>query len=403
MTSRFISFRYFMLDAFIISLVLVFIDQPIAWRWIAIALLVSSSAYLLFSTYAYRLIVGIGISLMATLVMWFVGIPLWLALLLGILIIYMLHGRFAVFYNGFSDDHHFLIKFIVVFSVCWVILLLNPEAQSTQSLFTIVPVAILFYTVSHVMYLYGFSKSEGARFSQLASALIALFSMASVAAIVTFYIADEVRRGLGWVVGGVIRLLFWPLALLMEQVTEFLSGLSTEEEMQETISKLDPDKKMVQNDQPIYEAVATDYPVEMLLGLVILSCIIVLILWLRKTKSELQEPVQENSNSTKRYNHQSTKPVVSVATKPLENRMDLHQIREVFRELEKTAKEQNLGREKYETIREWIARMKWDVSDSFYHTYDRVRYGDKQLPELQVAEFIMDIQKIKNDYLKENV
>ncbi|EMF46498.1 hypothetical protein B481_2264 [Planococcus halocryophilus Or1] len=73
--------------------------------------------------------------------------------------------------------------------------------------------------------------------------------------------------------------------------------------------------------------------------------------------------------------------------------MDLHQIREIFRELEKTAKEQNIGRENYETIREWIARMKWDVSDSFYNTYDRVRYGDKQLPELQVVEFIMDIQK----------
>ncbi|MGB6408688.1 MAG: hypothetical protein WBF39_14510, partial [Planococcus donghaensis] len=83
MTSRFVSFRYFVLDAFIISLVLVFVDQPVVWRWIAIALFASGAAYLLFSTYSYRLLVGIGISLVATGLMWFVGISLWLALLLG--------------------------------------------------------------------------------------------------------------------------------------------------------------------------------------------------------------------------------------------------------------------------------------------------------------------------------
>ncbi|ANU22748.1 hypothetical protein [Planococcus donghaensis] len=403
MISRFVSFRYFMLDAFIVSLMLVFVEQPIVWRWIAIALVVSGSAYLLFSIYSYRLVVGIGISFLATLMMWFVGVPLWLALFLGMLIIYMLHGRYSSFYNEISNDHHFLVKFVVVFSVCWILLLLNPEEQSAQLLFSIVPVAILFYAVSQVTYLYSRFKSNGARLSQGASALLVAFSLASGAAIATLFIADEVRRGIGWGVGGAIPLLFWPLALLMERITKFLSGLSTEEEMQETIDKLGPEEKMAQSDQPVYEAVVTDYPVEILLGLVIFGCLIVLILWLRKTKPQLQEPIQENSTSIQRTRHQLTEPVVSTATKSLEYRMDLHQIREAFRELEKSANEQKLGRRDYETVREWVGRMKWDVSDAFYNTYDQIRYGDKQLPESQVVQFKKDIQKIKNDYLKEYV
>ncbi|AIY06020.1 hypothetical protein Plano_2055 [Planococcus sp. PAMC 21323] len=403
MRSRFISSIYFMLDAFILSLLLVFVEPPTAWSWILTALFVSGSVYLLTVKYAYSLIIGVGISFVAILLLWVLGVPAWLALLLGILAIYMLHNRYSAFYDGFSDDHHFLVKFIVVFSACWVLLLLNPEAQSTQTLFTMVPVAILFYTISRVIDQYSVSKSEGMRLTQAVGAFGFLVSIASVAAIITFFIAEEVRRGLGWVVGGVIRLLFWPLALLMEQVTLFLSGLSTEEDMQETIDQLGPDEETTQNTQVISESGATDYPVEILIGLFLVSCVIVLVLWLRKVKPEIKVPIKETTNKTKRYPNQTIQTAVPFVLESSDAEMNLHQIREAFRELEKTAKEQNLGREDYETVREWVSRMSWNTSDSFYHTYDRVRYGDEQLPELHAKQFIADIQKIKKDYFKENV
>ncbi len=407
MNSRLISSIYFMLDAFIVSLVLVFVSQeialPVAWSWLLGAFFASTIAFVLFSKFAYQLLWVIGISSIIAVGMWVMDVPLWLVLILGILIVYMLHGRYSSFYDEFNTGHHFLMKFLVVFSVCWVFLLLNTDEQSSRLLFTIVPVAVLFYVTSHLLYHYLHSKLDGARFGQAIGVLGILLSIPTIVALVTFFIADEVRNGVGWVVGGTIRIVFWPLALVLEQVSEFLSGLSPEEEMQETIDKLGPEEEAVQSETGVSEITATDFPVDILLGIVLLVCIIVLVLWLRKVKPDVQVPVKESISSIKRHDHYSTESVVPLAAKSTESTMDLHQIREVFRELERAANKVDLGRKDHETVREWVARMQWDITDSFYKTYDRVRYGDKQLPQSQATEFIAEIEKIKRIYLKENV
>ncbi|ANU27812.1 DUF4129 domain-containing protein [Planococcus versutus] len=407
MSSRLISSIYFMLDAFIISLVLVFVSQemvlPVAWSWLLGAFFASIIAFAFFSKFSYQLLWVIGISSILAVSMWMMNVPLWLVLILGILLVYMLHERYSSYYDEFNTGHHFLMKFLVVFSVCWVFLLLNPDEQSSRLLFTIVPMGVLFYVTSHLLYHYLYSKLDGAHFGQAITLWGILLSIPTIAAFVTFFIADEVRSGVGWVLGGMIRIVFWPLALVLEQISEFLSGLSPEEEMQETIDKLGPDEEAVQNETVVSDISSTDFPVEILLSFIVLACIIVLVLWLRKVKPDIQVPVKESVSSIKRYDHNSTESVVSLATKSTESTINLHQIREVFRELERAANSVDLGREDYETVREWVRRMQWDVTDSFYNTYDRVRYGDKQLPQSQATKFIAEIEKIKEIYLKENV
>lgn len=407
MTARLVSAIYFMLDAFIISMVLVFVSSetalPVVWIWLLAAMLMACSSYFLFSKKTYRVTWVVGIALVAAAVMWTGGMALWLALILSMLSVYLLHVRYSVRYEGFNHGSQFLMKFLVVFSIIWVILLLNPEPLSSRLLFTLVPVAVLFYVALHLVYSYLHSKADGARFSQVVGAFGTLAILPAVAAIGIFWIADEVRSLAGWAVGGVIKLLFWPLALVLEQVTEFLSALSTEEEMQETIEKLGPDAEAVQNDLAVSEAVPTDFPVEIFLGIAVLACAIALVYWVRKIKPDSQEPVEENKVSITRHDHASVEQLVPRPAAPHSQNLDLHQIREAFRELEMLATEQQVGRKKYETVREWTARLHWDVTDSFFKTYDRVRYGDMQLPDSQAMEFIGEITEIKRKYLNEHV
>lgn len=407
MMARLVSAIYFMLDAFTISLVLVFVSNetslPAVWSWLLAAVLMASVSFLLFSKRSYRLAWVVGIAIMAAAGMWAAGVSMWMALILGMLSVYLLHVRYSVLYEEINHGYQFLMKFLVVFSIIWVILLLNPEQQTSRLLFTIVPVAVLFYIASHLLYGYIRSKADGARFGQVAGAFGILAALPALAAIGVFWIADEVRTLAGWAVGGAARLLFWPLALLLEQVTNFLSGLSTEEEMQETLDKLGPDAEAGSNDTAVSEAAPTDFPVEIFLGIVVLACAIVLVLWLRKVKPDSQERAEENKVDIKRHNHISAERLVPHdSARPSQN-LDLHHIREVFRKLELLAKEQQLGRENYETVREWATRMQWNVTDSFFATYDQVRYGDKQLPERQAEEFISEISEIKRKYFKENV
>ncbi|MDQ0429115.1 hypothetical protein QOZ98_001942 [Planomicrobium stackebrandtii] len=405
MTARLISAIYFMLDAFIISLILVFVAQetalPAVWTWILAALGMSCISCFLFSKTPYRLIWAVGMSIAAA--MWTAGVSLWLALILGMLATYLLHARYSVLSGEFNHGHHFLMKFLVVFSVCWIVLLLNPEEQTSRLLFTIAPAAILFYLVSSLLHSYFYSKADGARLSLAVGAFGIVATLSAAAATITFFIADEVRSLAGWVVGGAIRILFWPLALLLEQVTSFLSGLSTEEEMQETLDKLGPDGEAAQGDTAASEALPSDFPVEIFLGLVVLACAIALVLWLRKIKPDSKEQVQESQVIIKRHDHPSALQFLRNPASPYSQNLDLHQIREVFRGLELLATEQQMGRKNYETVREWIVRMQWDVTDSFFKTYDQVRYGDKQLPDSQANQFISEIAEIKDRYLKENV
>lgn len=407
MTARLISAIHFMLDAFMISLILVFVSQeaalPVVWSWLLAALMMSCSSYFLFLRHPYRLAWVAGISIIATVAMWAAGVSLWLALLLGMLAIYRLHARYSVLYEEFNHGNNFLMKFLLIFSFCWIILLLNPEEQASQMLFTIVPVAILFYVASHLLYGYFYSKAEGVRFGQAAGAFGILAALAAIAATGTFFIADEVRSLAGWIVGGAIRILFWPLALLLEQGSGFLSGLSTEEEMQETIDKLGPDEEAIQSGSAPGETMQTDFPVEIFLGVMVLVCAIILVLWLQRIKPGSDERIQESRVSIKRHDNPSVEQFMPSPAALYSHGLDLHQIREVFRGLEILAAEQQMGRKNYETVREWIVRMQWDVTDSFFKTYDQVRYGDKQLPDSQANQFISEIAEIKDRYLKENV
>ncbi len=403
MKSMMVAAFHFMLDAFIISLVLVFFFNELAlalvWSWLLVALLISIITYFVFIKRSYKLAWAIGISVIAAGGMWAATVELWLALILGMLFLHLLHKHYSASYESINQDHHFLMKFILVFSFCWVVLLINPNPLTSQLLFTVAPLGTLFYVAGRLLSGYFLSRKDGVRFSQVAKAFGIIASVAAVAAICTFFFADEVRKLAGLIVGGAIQILFWPLALLLEQVTEFLSGLSTEEEMQETIDKLGPEESSAANDSAIAQTTSADFPVEVLLGIVVLACVAALVLWLRKVKSESAPPEKESRATIARHDHPSAQQLVQAPILLYSQTMDLHQIREVFRELEHAAKERGMERKDYETVREWVSRMQWDVTEAFYSTYDQVRYGDKPLSETLTTQFINEIKKIKSKYL----
>lgn len=407
MTVRLISAIHLMLDAFIVSLVLAFVSSeaalPVAWSWLLAILMAACISCFLFSKRTYQLAWVLGIATVATSSMWGTGLPLWLAVLLGMLTVYLIHARYSAVNEDFNHDHHFLVKFVLVFSICWVLLLLNPDQQTSRLLFTLVPTAVLFYVASQLFFRYRQSAADGARFSQAAKGFSVIMGASAVTALLTFFFADDVRWFAGSLVGGAIRILFWPLALLLEQTSELLSGLSTEEEMQENIDKLETNEKAASNDSAMTEAAPADFPVEILLGIVILVCAVLLVLLIKKIKPDSTMPKQEGKAVIKRHGHTSAEqafqpPVLVYGQSP-----ELNQIREAFRRLEHTAKKQGVGRKNYETVREWLLRMQWDVTESFCITYDHVRYGDKQLPDAQALQFMNEIEKIKANYLKENV
>ncbi|WP_394120614.1 hypothetical protein [Planococcus donghaensis] len=407
MTGRLLSAIHFMFDAFIVSLVLVFVSTdaalPVVWSWLLASVAISCTAYFLFSKITYRIVWVFWVCIMAAGGMFGAGVPLWLAVILGMLAIYLMHAHYSTNADEFNDDHHFLMKFVLVFSICWVLLLLNPDQQTSRLLFTLVPAAVLFYVAAQLFYCYFQSAADGARFSQAAGVFGIVACASAIAAISTLFFADEVRKFVGVVLGGTIQLLFWPLALLLEQASEFLSGLSTEEEMQETIDKLGPDAETVREETAVGKEISADLPVEILLGFVVLACAIALLVWMRKIKPDSRMPNQEAKASIKRYSHTSAEQPVESPDPTYGRSLELHQVREVFRGLEQMAKDHGKERQKYETVREWVARMQWEVTESFYKTYDQVRYGDKRLPDPQATQFIDEIEKIKGKYLKENV
>ena len=397
MTSRLLSAGNFMLDAFAISFLFVFLnnetDLPLAFVWLAASFLIGIASFFIFWKMPYHIgwaaiIAGFFMSL--TLLQ---GAALWLVASMALLAIYRLHARFTVFDDGLNHDGPFLLVFVLLFSASLVFSLFNPDGDSLGTLYAIAIAALIFYTLFRLLYRFLQARPEGAHFVHAAALAGGVLGAAAITGMLVRQFADEARSLIGTILGGIVQLVMWPFAGLLEKMTNYLSGLSTEQEMLETLDKMEPEET-VEEVQTVVQPAAADFPTEIMLGVLLVLALALLVFWIRKVKPEKESRKETSPIELERSAISSKVPEERNSTVSY-SLIDLDVIREAFRDFEKTAAATGLGRKEFETVREWTARLQWPVSESFYKTYDLVRYGNGRVSEAEAKPFLDEINSLE--------
>lgn len=403
---RFLSAGKYMLDAFAISLFLVYLTNeaamPLPAVWLVSSFAAAVLGFIIFTKRPYHVGIAAVLSVGTMSAAILFGAAWWMVILMILLAVYRMHARFSVVDDGTNADGNFLLIFVLLFCASLVVDLLSPLSDSSPVIFFIVVSALVFYVLFRMAYRYLLSKGQGATFVQAAGTALAVLGISGALSFFVWLLGDEARYGAALVLGGILRLVLWPFSGLMENLTEYLSGLSTDAEMEETLEKMGPDESEEQAQEMINSG-SFDFPAEIFLAAGILVAATALIFWLKKINVE--------KGTEKPGNHVTVEcfPTISETTEAdAKSRigygdMDLQIVREVFRAFDREAAEAGKGRKDFETVKEWTARMEWPVTDQFFQTYDFVRYGAGSISEKEALPFINEIQKLKENFLKKDV
>lgn len=405
MTSRLLSAGNFMLDAFAISFLFVFLnnetDIPLAFVWLTACFLIAVASFFIFWKMPYHIGWATVIAAFFMSLSLLQGAPLWLLALMLLLAVYRLHARFTVFDDGLNHDGPFLLVFVLLFSASLVFSLFNPDGSTLGVLYAIAIAALIFYTLFRLLYRFLQARPEGASFVHAAALAGGVLGAAAITGLLVRQFADEARSLVGTVLSGIVQLVMWPFAGLLEKMTNYLSGLSTEQEMLETLDKMEP-AETAEEVQTVVQPAAADFPTEIMLGVLLVLALALLVFWIRKIKPEKESRKEASPIELERSDISVKTPEVS-KTKVSYSLVDLDVIREAFRDFEKAAAATGLGRKEFETVREWAARLQWPVTESFYKTYDLVRYGNGQVSESEAQPFLDEINSLEKKYFHEEV
>src|SRR5690606_21837790 len=168
---------------------------------------------------------------------------------------------------------------------------------------------------------------------------------AAITGLLVRQFADEARSLVGTVLSGIIQLVMWPFAGLLEKMTNYLSGISTEQEMLETLDKMEP-AETAEEVQTVVQPAAADFPTEIMLGVLLVLALALLIFWIRKIKPEKESRKEASPIELERSDIAVKTPEVS-KTKVSYSLVDLDVIREAFRDFEKAAAATGLGRKEF--------------------------------------------------------
>ncbi|TWT28027.1 hypothetical protein [Planomicrobium sp. CPCC 101110] len=405
MTQRFLAASNFMLDAFLLSLLLVFINiemeiQPL-FVWLALSALTATVSFFAFSKVPYRPDFAVLACAGTMGFAFFAGASIIAVLIFIIAAVYRLHIRFSANEEELDADNRFLFNFVLLFTAVLFISLMDPVAGKSGMLFSIVISTVSFYVASRLVHRFLKSRDDGASCKQLLLMACSVLGLSAAGGAFVYGVVDEARYAFGALLGGLLRIVLWPLAFVMDKLVSFLNSLAGEEHKQQNIENLDMEDLA---DPPADRAdpAAADFPFELIFIGILLVLLFSLFLWLRKTKSEKEEKKTADNIEIER----SAAAPIQSAVPDQEIRyamVELDIVREAFRDFEQSARQAAKGRESHETVREWLKRMEWATSDEFFETYDFVRYGSGQIPKTEALTFLEEIQKIKEKYLKLNV
>ncbi|WP_341202093.1 hypothetical protein [Planomicrobium okeanokoites] len=403
MTARFSSVTAYIQDAFLISFVFLFIDAgarfPLVLIWLGLAMATALTAAAVSWRKPYNPTpVLIAASLVMALAL-LAGVTAGTFIVLTIISLYRLHARFSELEDKNSGESFFLIMFLVIFTISLVLSIFNPLGSSQLLLFPTAAAAIIFYTVSRLFYRYLNARKEGAKLWQAIAVSTGIIAIASAAAFIFHILADEIRHLAGSVLGGILTIVLWPFAGVLNWLVNFINGLSTEEEKLDNLSNMEEQAEQPE-DLPYSGGLEFDYTI--LAGVGIVLAVIIGILLIRKIKPDVANQKEESVAEISRFSEIAEKLEEPEPARGY-NLVNIHEIRKAFREFEQKALIAEKGRLEHETVREWANREALPFTESFFKTYDKVRYSNGLIENREASPFVEELEKINENFFRENV
>ena len=408
MSSRFNAASKFWMDAFAISLIAVILTDealhPVLLFWPILSFAAALSAFLLLGRLRYSVWLAAAIAGTAALSGVLIGFPLWLAAALMLAAIYRLHARFSGSEDGDEALSKPMLLIVALFAIALFTTIFNPGQETEQILYTLFAAAIVLNVLLSLGYRYLKLRSEGIAGTQLAATGGFVLVASGLLALLVYGIAENARQGAGAAAGWLLHLVLWPFSGLMEKLGGSLSALSNSEKAQQTIDKMGPSETGDKSELASVPA-AADFPVEVMLGALLLGITAALVLWLKKWRPEKAALQKEQPITIERMGLNSAKPAASETyeEKTRAEPVDLQFIRSVYRDFERHAEAAGHGRSASETVREWTSRMGWQVSERFFATYEFVRYGQGEVSPNEAYPFLEEIEQLSEKNFIEKV
>ncbi len=403
MIARFSSASAYVQDAFLISFLFLFIDIearfPLVLIWLGLVFATALAAAIISWRKPYNppLVLGAAVLIMGLSLLAGVSIGTFIAL--SILSAYRLHARFSELEDKNSEESLFLILFLVVLTIAIVLSIFNPLGNSQTLLLPLAAAAIIFYTVSRLFYRYLAARRDGANLREAIMASAAILTVSGAAAFMVYLLADEVRRLAGTLFAGVLSVVLWPFAGALNWLVDFINGLSNEEDMLDNLNSMEEQADQPE-ELPYSPGMEIDYTLIGGIGIVIM--LIIGIILIRKIKPQFAGPKEESIVEINRFSEVSEEPKEPEIARGYDL-VNIHEIRQAFREFEKEATAAEKGRFEHETVREWAQREELPFTGSFFKTYEKVRYSDGQIAENEAFPFLEELEKINRNFFEENV
>ncbi|WP_422123680.1 hypothetical protein DHX103_02405 [Planococcus sp. X10-3] len=401
MTARFSSASAYMLDAFLIAFVLLFLEGggeiPLALIWLALTFVTAFAAVMISWRKPYRTLPVMFAAVIIMAAALAAGVTFSIFIVLTILSLYRLHARFSENEDGSEGEGRFLVLFLLTMTFALIITLVNPATDPQNLIWALSMSAIIFYTLSRLLFRYLDAKNDGGKLWHALAAGLGIILLSGGAAAVVYLLADKVRHVAGEVLGVIVFFVLWPFSGLYDRFGDFIASEALE--MESTEGKIEPES----SDTELFSGAETmefDYTVGT--AIVVLLLLIGGILLIRKIRKNTEQKVEERTAEISRFTTQPEAPVEPPAVHN-HDMVDIHEIRRAFREFEREALTAQKGRLEHETIREWAQREDVQVSQSFFNTYDKVRYGNGGIAAIDAIPFLEELEKIKMILLKENV
>lgn len=404
MTSRITSASSYVLDAFLIAFVLLFLEGgssiPLALIWMVLVFITAIAAVLVSWRKPYNpvpvMIVGAVIMLASVAV----GVDIGIVLILTILSLYRLHARFSEIKDSSSGEGSFLTIYLLMMTFALIITLVNRDTDPHNLIWGLSMAAIIFYTVSRLQFQYMLARKDGAKLKHAVAAAAGITLLSGGAAAFVYLVADEARFLAGEALGMLIAIVFWPFRGIFDWgLNRLIENKPEEVESTGIVEPAPTEATMFQASEPL--------EFNYLIGTAVVVVLLLIggIILIRKIKADTTQqkkeaPVAEIS----RFTSVDEKVEEAVLDSGRNYSMvDIHEIRMAYRDFESKAKASDHGRMPHETVREWAGRIELPFSTAFFRTYDKVRYSEGQIASSEAAPFLQELETAKENIFKKQV
>ncbi|WP_421384307.1 hypothetical protein ACOJQI_06780 [Bacillus salacetis] len=341
------------------------------------------------STKFNMIFAGIGITLFLT-GQFFLRIPWWLS----VLILFLLHWRVSAHLEEERDSRFeisggYMLTLMIVSLVSYAFQNIY-EKQPAEIIIFIFISGMLLFTGGTYIVRYAESAEHSKKSTRVKSAklpllfLVILASLSTLTAIFNETVSsllNNVFGGLFWLLSFLIdpiwNLINWILELLPKGVSEGLESLRRPEG--------DMPYEVTQEDLENGGELSFAWWNEALIGILLL--VIVLYMW----KKYRNKGWSEEEDSKRYAGYSSYKETVLPSTEKQKAKINYSsansEIRKAILSLEKQAEGKGMSRLNGETLQEWFTRLGFLEEQEFYHIYESVRYGNKEVDADKAAWF----------------